>query len=276
MELANGGTLVQMLYTDHDWRTRLDVLRQLASGVKTLHENGILHGDIKLENVLIFVLENNTFQAKLSDFSHSVYQVVSDTQADSNKYYGTWPFIPLEVWTQTGEVQGQNCDIWAYGLLLWRVCQYRNDDAVEFLNFVPNYDDSPCDLDSNKRLKQWEAAKQKFVTVMKASVTIDLDDRDDIVSLFTDCIRSNPDKRCSAVDLQERLMTISRPGPPQTTGNQSSELDKASSNLQNLSSLENRKESPETSRSSIEIGGSSQQLPAWTALRTKFSIFEVS
>ncbi|EXM13913.1 hypothetical protein FOTG_17649 [Fusarium oxysporum f. sp. vasinfectum 25433] len=47
-------------------------MRDIAEGLKSLHDCGIVHGDVKLENVLVFPGLDRKHIAKLSDFGHSL------------------------------------------------------------------------------------------------------------------------------------------------------------------------------------------------------------
>lgn len=80
MEYADQGTLVD--YFDHEpdlpFSTRKMLCADVANGLLALHCCGIVHGDLKLENVLVFsVDEDFPVRAKLSDFGAALLD--SDT-----------------------------------------------------------------------------------------------------------------------------------------------------------------------------------------------------
>lgn len=58
------------------FRSKLDLCRNVAEGLMALHECGVVHGDVKPENILIFPTRasDNAFIAKLTDFGHSVFE----------------------------------------------------------------------------------------------------------------------------------------------------------------------------------------------------------
>lgn len=72
-----------------------NILRNLAldvaSGLEALHSCSIVHGDVKLENILVFPHPQRGFCAKLSDFSHSV------TDMSESNYLGTERYRPPEL-----------------------------------------------------------------------------------------------------------------------------------------------------------------------------------
>lgn len=58
------------------FKSSLDLSRNVAEGVLALHDSGVVHGDIKPENILVFPRRDadNAFVAKLTDFGHSVFE----------------------------------------------------------------------------------------------------------------------------------------------------------------------------------------------------------
>src|ERR1043166_3309704 len=51
--------------------SKIDVLLDVARGLQALHQCGIVHGDVKTSNVLIFKHPTRSFVAKLTDFGYS-------------------------------------------------------------------------------------------------------------------------------------------------------------------------------------------------------------
>jgi serine/threonine protein kinase len=59
------------------FKVKADLCLDVAHGILALHECGVVHGDIKPDNILIFPSGNSryeTFTAKLTDFGHSVFE----------------------------------------------------------------------------------------------------------------------------------------------------------------------------------------------------------
>ncbi|KXJ84617.1 kinase-like domain-containing protein, partial [Microdochium bolleyi] len=52
--------------------TCLQLSQEIGCGLQALHASGVIHGDVKFENVLIFDLGDGRVRAKLSDFGSSV------------------------------------------------------------------------------------------------------------------------------------------------------------------------------------------------------------
>ncbi|KAL1846416.1 hypothetical protein Daus18300_014259 [Diaporthe australafricana] len=58
------------------FEAKLDFCRDIAEGLSVLHTCGVVHGDIKPENILVFPRKDarNSFSLKLTDFGHSVLE----------------------------------------------------------------------------------------------------------------------------------------------------------------------------------------------------------
>lgn len=100
-------------------------LRQICvdvgDGLAALHLKGIIHGDIKCDNILIFE-EGTDWVAKLCDFGLA-YNFETNGKA---KYDGTEAWRAPEVLTQSlgnplRKEDLPKCDVYAYGLLVWSV-----------------------------------------------------------------------------------------------------------------------------------------------------------
>jgi len=96
----------------------------IGRALSALHACGIVHGDVKHENVLIFPskspVEGDSYTAKLADFGGTVMDL---TPSESRRMLTwTWPFQAPEVSsrTQLTKVEMMSTDTYSFGLLLWR------------------------------------------------------------------------------------------------------------------------------------------------------------
>ena len=89
-----------------------DIFSQLISSLMFLHSNGIVHRDIKIENVLIKKINNNQYQSKIIDFGIS--RVLSKNESLQAKY-GTFENLPPEI--IKNEEYTHNIDIWNLGII---------------------------------------------------------------------------------------------------------------------------------------------------------------
>ena len=89
------------------------VVRQILTALAFLHKNHIIHGDIKLENVVLQAKIGGCV-AKLADFGIS--EPISSTQ-ESNRIVGTQGYIAPEILKCEG--YGTASDIWSLGCLIY-------------------------------------------------------------------------------------------------------------------------------------------------------------
>ena len=101
--------------------------RHVFSAVKYCHNNGIVHWDIKDENILID-LRNRC--AKLIDFGHAG---VFNPDKTYTRYEGTRAYSPPE-WLKKGEYHAESATVWTLGVVLYIMLQgdvpFGNDQEV--------------------------------------------------------------------------------------------------------------------------------------------------
>ncbi len=137
MEYADGGDLANKIkehkekneyFNEEDiWK----IFIQLVKGLKSLHDMGIMHRDIKSSNIFLFTDKT----AKLGDLN--VCKILSNdilghTQA------GTPAYAAPEVWME--RPYGLKSDIWSLGCVLYEMvtlrCPFREDNMVKLYNKV--------------------------------------------------------------------------------------------------------------------------------------------
>lgn len=90
VEVASEGSLRTYLKAQtRSIRDKLILMGDVAAGVMALHNCGIVHGDLKADNVVVFFsFERPSMSiAKLSDFGHSI--LVESVPEKRTQYFGT-------------------------------------------------------------------------------------------------------------------------------------------------------------------------------------------
>jgi serine/threonine protein kinase len=104
--------------------------RNIAAGIDVLHECGLIHGDPKPDNILVFKDRKDMFVAKVADFGLSIAEVAPDTASPNvGGVGGTFGWqapeveqskmVPRHLWAST--------DNYSFGLLIWSVLLLNGD-----------------------------------------------------------------------------------------------------------------------------------------------------
>ncbi|KAF4632467.1 hypothetical protein G7Y89_g5656 [Cudoniella acicularis] len=128
MEYADYGTLadLQSYGPIHslEYSTKKKLCLDVAEGLQALHACGIVHGDVKSENVLVFKHPQREYQAKLSDFGCSI--VTGDFNNTTSDI--TTRLAGFTLGYQAPESAGSMpanqlhlTDAYSFGMLMWRV-----------------------------------------------------------------------------------------------------------------------------------------------------------
>ncbi|KAE8446530.1 hypothetical protein EG329_011862 [Mollisiaceae sp. DMI_Dod_QoI] len=123
LELAELGTLTQYL-SEHQLGvdSKLEVSQDVGHGLQALHACGIMHGDLKFDNVLMFKCKDGKVRAKLSDFGCSFFvNGDEDKDATTEISAGTKPWTSPELGQQVQIYWLPSADTYTFGLLVWRV-----------------------------------------------------------------------------------------------------------------------------------------------------------
>jgi len=138
VEYACQGTLRDFLLSDYPrcFAQKRALAENVAKGLQALHWCEIVHGDVKMENVLVCGMEDGDICAKIADFGSSIVGVA---ETDYVCYYGTEEYNAPELrgyGVEKDKVSGitvsMACmlDVYAYGLLAWEIVK---DGAQFFL-----------------------------------------------------------------------------------------------------------------------------------------------
>lgn len=156
----------------------VEFLRQILNGVSFLHTRGIMHRDLKSDNV--FVTKGDRDEVRtlaLGDFDQAKF-------GTPMTIVGTPGYIAPEVFN--GEEYSFPADIWSFGMIVYElVAQARPFQGVSPLQFATRIKDGapPFPQDVDLSLKKFEL-------------------------IYEMCTVLNPDKRASVTDLKKALATL--------------------------------------------------------------------
>ena len=91
------------------------MIKAILTGVKYLHDNGIVHRDIKAQNLLLLTSKDLS-KIKVADFGLSAFYHASDLKKLSAKC-GTLIYMAPEI--LKGQAYSKKVDIYSIGILLW-------------------------------------------------------------------------------------------------------------------------------------------------------------
>jgi len=212
MDLMKGGELYEEIVKRKSFSEKdaSSIMQQLFSALDYLHAKGIVHRDLKLENLLLVKDNDPNLTLKLADFGLSkLYQGKALQTACGTPFYVA-PDILL------GDGYGPGVDMWACGILLYVLLSGR----------LPFAADSDADLFKLIMVGDLVWKSPQFDTVSAEAK-----------DLISKLIVVEPEQRWTATQALQHPWIVSRAGTAQSKPLHSSMYDE----LVNLSSLSKQK-----------------------------------
>ena len=116
-------------------KIRIKILIDSAKGISYLHNNGILHRDIKPDNILIFDIEHYTnefINSKLTDFGSSRNINTLMTNMTFSKGIGTPIYMSPEVLKQ--QHYKSPSDIYSFSITIYECIKWEKNIQMNHLN----------------------------------------------------------------------------------------------------------------------------------------------
>jgi serine/threonine protein kinase len=196
MEWMNKGHLRQFLDSDPPppMHKRITLFRHICSGVKYLHQNKIIHCDLKPENVLLSD-EDHGIVAKITDFGLSKNRSGSTrVSSAAGIAAGTLAYQAPEIVCARAPFNRptEKSDIYALGVMFW-----------EILSCARPWD-LMVDIEIHTALLHQERPNN-------FSEPLDVDD--EFVKLLEECWHTNTELRPTAVELYDRVAVLDTNNP---------------------------------------------------------------
>lgn len=172
------------------FKDRIGIAINLAAGLAVLHENDVIHNDIKPENIII----DKQLHPRYIDFGLSCIQGTKDTAASCGKAYGTPVYMHpiLSKYLDSGKTvpispeDWKRADVWSLGIV--------------FVNLFLNKED--FGYDKHKSQSSIDKLLEKYAK--------EVDDkyRDVYISIIAPMLRRDLSATVSACDVLVKLRSI--------------------------------------------------------------------
>ncbi|RHZ81726.1 hypothetical protein Glove_117g129 [Diversispora epigaea] len=184
LEYVNKGSLRQYLKTNFqklDWKTKLNLAKQIANVLMHLHANNIIHGKFNSENILIHngIIKLNVFGLTkiISDFLSFLINNLGSMQCMDPQH--------LDHFSTIGK--NKSSDIFGLGIILWEIStgnspfEMRSSSNVDLLNNITK---------KRKREMAISETPQKYEKI------------------YTDCLKHNGNSRPDISQVVKNLSEI--------------------------------------------------------------------
>lgn len=120
VEYGDRGTLadVQLHEKSLPNELKLEIALGIANGLQTLHDEGIIHGDLKPENIIMFSDKDKTLIPKLADFGFSVVEEALESDIILG---GTRTWRAPESYSCLKVSGLAPTDVYSFGLVVWSI-----------------------------------------------------------------------------------------------------------------------------------------------------------
>ncbi|KAF9157932.1 copper transport protein ctr1, partial [Actinomortierella ambigua] len=117
MDIAEGGSLTHAIQSRSidDWDTKHRIAHEIARGLEFIHEEGVLHRDLKSGNVLL----NKYMEVKLCDFGISEVKQMEKSRSYGNQV-GTVRWMAPELFSST-PIFTSKSDMYSFGMVMWEM-----------------------------------------------------------------------------------------------------------------------------------------------------------
>jgi serine/threonine protein kinase len=103
-------------YGKFSWLSKINILYNISSGLKEIHQKKIVHRDLHTGNILFFLNDISMFDSNILSISDMGLCGEVDNM-DKTKIYGVMPYVAPEV--MRGKPYTQAADIYSFGMIMY-------------------------------------------------------------------------------------------------------------------------------------------------------------
>lgn len=120
-EYCSNGTLFD--HIQKNYNQKKEIIMKIAEGIKYLHNLGIAHCDIKLENILL----DDNYNPKICDFNFAICSFAEYKSVNGGTYYYKPPEFEDDI-----NIDYFKCDIWSFAITIYAfITEYYPYETVE-------------------------------------------------------------------------------------------------------------------------------------------------
>ncbi|XP_066361555.1 receptor like protein kinase S.2-like, partial [Miscanthus floridulus] len=195
LEFVPNGSLGKILsekFSGHNWNVRFKIIKGVSVGLKYLHDSGIMHFDLKPDNILL----DEKMVPKIADFGISRLAAGESNTISTMTRLGTPGFMPPEFINK--QIISKQFDIFSLGVIIKRIVVSGLSDYM-----------SIADMEGQALIKHvhdsWEKLQE---TSSYASLEVDSKQVRTCIEIAVVCMEADRYKRHTMQDIMCKLKEV--------------------------------------------------------------------